>query len=107
MSVIKLSELETKENVKGIKYKKVLNNKNVEVRNLILSEGDLVPEHKVLVDVFFHVVEGKGTIMIGDTDYELDEKDFIVCPPNTLMKVMANRGEKFNILNVKTPALNA
>lgn len=107
MSVIKLSELETKENVRGIRMRKVLANKNVEVRNLILSEGELVPEHKVPVDVFFHVMEGKGTILIGDTEHELDEKDFIVCPPNTLMKVMANRGEKFSILNVKTPALNA
>ena len=106
MSVIKLKDLESQKNMRGIMTKDVLKNENVQVKNLILKAGDVVPEHQVPVDVFFHVIEGKGAIMIGDKTYQLDEKDFITCPPNTKMKVMANRGEKFSILNVKTPALN-
>ena len=106
MSVIKLENLKAEENMRGIMTRDVLKNENVQVKNLILEEGDVVPAHQVPVDVFFHVMEGKGSIMIGDETYQLDEKDFITCPPNTKMKVMADRGDKFNILNVKTPALN-
>ena len=106
MSVIKLEELKAEENMRGIMTRDVLKNENVQVKNLILEQGDVVPAHQVPVDVFFHVIEGKGTIMIGDETYQLDEKDFITCPPNTKMRVMADRGTKFNILNVKTPALN-
>lgn len=106
MSVIKLENLKAEENMRGIMTRDVLKNENVQVKNLILEEGDVVPAHQVPVDVFFHVMEGKGSIMIGDETYQLEEKDFITCPPNTKMKVMADRGDKFNILNVKTPALN-
>ncbi len=106
MSVIKLENLKAEENMRGIMTRDVLKNENVQVKNLILEEGDVVPAHQVPVDVFFHVMEGKGSIIIRDETYQLDEKDFITCPPNTKMKVMADRGDKFNILNVKTPALN-
>ncbi len=106
MSVIKLEELKAEENMRGIMTRDVLKNENVQVKNLLLEEGDIVPAHQVPVDVFFHVMEGKGTIIIGDESYKLDKKEFITCPPNTKMKVMADRGSKFNILNVKTPALN-
>lgn len=106
MSVINLDNLTAEENMRGIMTKDVLKNENVQVKNLILEKGDVVPEHQVPVNVFFHVIEGKGTIMIGDKKYELNEKDFITCPLNTPMKVMADRGVSFNIINVKTPALN-
>lgn len=105
MTVIKLDELKSEKNMRGIMTKDVLKNENVQVKNLLLNKGDVVPEHKVPVDVFFHVIEGKGTIKIGNSEYVLEEKDFITCPPNTKMKVMANKGENFNIINVKTPSM--
>lgn len=105
MSVINLDDLTAEKNMRGIMTKDVLKNENVQVKNLILEKGDVVPEHQVSVNVFFHVLEGKGTIAIGEKKYELNEKDFITFPPNTPMKVMADRGERFNIINVKAPAL--
>lgn len=106
MGVIKLDKLKSEKNMRGIMTKNVLKSENVQVKNLLLKEGDVIPEHQVPVDVFFHVIEGKGTIQIGETEYELEEKDFITCSPNTKMKLMANKGEIFNILNVKTPSMN-
>lgn len=105
MSVIKLDDLKSEKNMRGIMTKDVLKNDNVQVKNLLLEKGDVIPEHKVPVDVFFHVIEGRGTIQIGDNEYELEETDFITCPPNTKMKVMANKDKNFNILNVKTPSM--
>jgi quercetin dioxygenase-like cupin family protein len=106
LKVIKLGDLKTKENMRGIMTKDVLKNDNVQVKNLILKPGDIIPSHQVSVDVFFHVLEGEGTIILDGEEFKLSEKDFITCPPNTPMKVKADQGVKFNVLNVKTPALN-
>ncbi len=105
MSVIKLENIETEKNKRGIKTKNIIKNDNVEVKNLILEQGDVIPAHQVSVDVLFHVIEGQGSIMIGEVVYGLKAKDFISCPPNTPMKVMADKGEKFRVLNIKTPSL--
>jgi quercetin dioxygenase-like cupin family protein len=73
--------------------------------NLVLTPGDVVPEHSVPVDVFFYIVEGKGTLKIGDEAEVVEAKDIILCPPNTEMSLKADQDEEFVVLNVKTPSL--
>ncbi|MFW6001482.1 MAG: cupin domain-containing protein [Halanaerobium sp.] len=105
MEIIKLEELEGKTNKRGVVAKAVLKNDNAQVMNLILSEGDIVPAHQVPVDVFFYVREGKGTLRIGEESNIVEEGTIITCPPNTEMELKADQGEKFEVLNVKTPSL--
>ncbi|MCC3144523.1 cupin domain-containing protein [Halanaerobium sp. Z-7514] len=105
MEIIKLEELEGKKNKRGVVAKAVLKNDNAQVMNLILSPGDLVPPHQVPVDVFFYIVDGKGTLSIGDDSAVVEAGTVITCPPNTKMKLEADRGEKFEVLKVKTPSL--
>lgn len=105
VEIIKLEELEGKTNKRGVVAKAVLKNDNAQVMNLILSEGDIVPAHQVPVDVFFYVREGKGTLRIGEESNIVEEGTIITCPPNTEMELKADQGEKFEVLNVKTPSL--
>jgi quercetin dioxygenase-like cupin family protein len=105
VEIIKLEELEGKTNKRGVVAKAVLKNDNAQVMNLILSEGDIVPAHQVPVDVFFYVREGKGTLRIGEESNVVEEGTIITCPPNTEMELKADQGEKFEVLNVKTPSL--
>ncbi|MBS3811302.1 MAG: cupin domain-containing protein [Halanaerobiales bacterium] len=105
MSIIRLENIETEKNKRGIKIKNIIKNDNVAVKNLILEQSDVIVAHQVSVDVLFHVIEGQGSIMIGEEVYGLKAKDFISCPPNTPMKVMADKGVKFSVLNIKTPSL--
>ena len=105
MDIIKMEEVEGKENKRGVTAKQLMKNDDVQVMNLVLRPGDVVPEHSVPVNVFFYIVEGKGTLQIGEEKTVVEAKDIIPCPPNTEMSLVADQGEKFKVLNVKTPSL--
>ncbi|MEC9490390.1 MAG: cupin domain-containing protein [Halanaerobiales bacterium] len=105
MEIIKLSELEAKKNKRGVTVKSVFKHENAQVMNLVLSPGDRVPGHQVSVDVFFYIKEGKGTLRIGEESNVVEAGTIITCPPNTEMELNADQGEKFEVLNVKTPSL--
>ena len=105
MKIIKLDEVEGRKNKRGVIAKKILHNDDVQVMNLVLEAGDIVPEHSVPVNVFFYIVEGKGALQIGEEEKVVEVKDIIPCPPNTKMRLEADQDEKFVVLNVKTPSL--
>ena len=105
MEIIKMEEMEGNKNKRGVIAKKLIDHENTKVMNLVLSSGDSIPEHSVPVDVFFYVVEGKGTLQIGDESVVVTSNDIVTVPPETKMSVKADQGEKFSVLNVKTPGL--
>ena len=89
----------------GVLAKHLLRHKNATITNINLEEGDTIPEHAVPVDVFFYIVEGKGTLKIGDSESVVSQTDIIYCPPNTNMSLKADQNDRFYVLNVKTPSL--
>ncbi|GAB6098257.1 hypothetical protein JCM16358_01360 [Halanaerocella petrolearia] len=105
MEIIKMDQMEGNKRWEGITVKKILKNDDTQVMNLVLESGDEVPEHSVPVNVFFYIVEGKGTLRIGDDQKVVETKDIIPCAPNTKMSLKADQGEGFVVLNVKTPSL--
>ena len=105
MKIIKMEEIAGQENKRGVIAKQLLKNDDVQVMNLVLSPGDVVPEHSVPVNVFFYIVEGKGTLKIGEEKKVVEAKDIVPCPPSTEMSLSADQGEDFKVLNVKTPSL--
>lgn len=103
MQIIKMNEIEGSVNPRGVLAKQLLSHEHTKIMNLVLKPGDEVPQHKVPVDVFFYVVSGKGTIMIGEEKSVLEATDIVVCPPQEAMALWADQGEEFSVLNVKTP----
>ncbi len=105
MNIIRHSEIKGELNKKGFLTKTLVMNKHVAVRNIILNPGEIILPHSVEVDVFFYVIKGEGTIIIGKEENHVTEEDIVICPPNTAMSVKANQNQKFSFLNVKTPSL--
>ncbi len=105
MSIIRMAKMPGEINKKGFLTKTLINHKNAAVRNLVLQVGEVIPPHNVEVDVFFLVISGSGTIVIGNEENLVVTGDIVVCPPNTDMSVKANQGVVFSFLNVKTPSL--
>lgn len=101
-----MKEVEGRKNKRGVVAKQLLKSENVQVMNLVLEPGDIVPEHSVPVDVFFYIVSGRGTIKIGSEEEVVEATDIITCEPGTDMSLKADQGEKFIVLNVKTPSLS-
>ena len=105
MQIIKMNEIEGSTNKRGVTSKQLHKNEDVQLMNLILQPGDVVPAHAVPVNVFFYVVSGKGTLQIGDEEKVVEASDIIPCPPDTKMSLKADQGKEFNVINVKTPSL--
>jgi len=105
MNVIKMNELKGGINQKGILMKILVDHEHATVRNLVLYSKQVIPPHQVLVDVFFYIVEGKGSIQIGEIKMDVEAQDIVLCPPNTLMSIFADKGTTLSFLNVKTPKL--
>jgi len=105
MEIIRMNQIEGTINKRGVLVRQLVHHKNTTVMNLCLKPGDEVPPHAVPVDVFFYIVEGKGSLRIGDEESVVEAKDIIICPPNTKMSLKADQGEEFIVLNVKTPSL--
>ncbi len=105
MSLIRLKDVKGEINKKGFLTKTLINHKNAAVRNILLEVGDVIPPHQVPVDVFFYVIEGSGSIVIGEETHDVKATDVVLCPPNTDMSVKADKGVPFSFLNVKTPSL--
>lgn len=104
MQIIRMREVEGKINQRGVEAKLLIQHENAKVMNLVLQPGNVIPEHKVPVNVFFYVVQGKGTIKIGSEESVVRETDIILCPPNTEMSLRADQNDTFVVLNVKTPS---
>jgi quercetin dioxygenase-like cupin family protein len=105
MNIQKINSVKGEVNRRGVVAKELINHEHVKVMNLVMDPGDNVPEHAVPVDVFFYVVTGKGTLKIGDETAVVEANDIIECPKNTKMALWADQGEKFSVLNVKTPTI--
>ena len=105
MEIIKLSEIEFEKNAKNVLFKIVHKNENVTITNIKLNTDEKVPPHKVPVDVFFYIIKGSGKITIGEETKDVTANEIIICPPNTMMSLWADKGEEFVFINVKTPSL--
>ncbi len=105
MAVIKIDSINEFRTKTGVLAKQLLKHDNVTVMYISLDPQDAIPEHSVAVDVFFYVISGKGTIKIGEDEGIVEKTDIITCPPNTMMSLKADQGEKFIVLNVKTPSV--
>lgn len=103
MNIIKIDEVEGKVNKRGVVVKELIDIDPVRVINISLKPGESVPDHKVPVEVFFYILEGKGTLRIGDEKAVVKANDIITCPKETIMSLKADQGETFSFLNVKTP----
>jgi quercetin dioxygenase-like cupin family protein len=104
MSLIKREEIQAKVNKKGILMKTLVDHKDATVRNLLLKPNQSIPPHQVPVHVLFYVIEGQGTINIGEQSYAVKNQDMVTCSPNTPMSVQAS-STGLSFLNIKTPSL--
>jgi mannose-6-phosphate isomerase-like protein (cupin superfamily) len=70
---------------------------------MALKPGQSLKKHVTPVDVFFYILEGKGTVEIGDEKQEV-EKDMLIESPKNSPHLLSNTGEgTFRFLVVKVP----
>lgn len=64
---------------KGIVLNKV---NNVELVELTIKHGGLVPEHSLPMEVVFYVVSGKGKLVVEEKEWEMQPGDSVKVKAN-------------------------
>jgi quercetin dioxygenase-like cupin family protein len=103
MKVIKVNELPYMKTGWGVKGKPIIDIPEVGIMNLVLEPGEKVPSHKTPVDVLFQVIEGKGTVTIGDEAEVVETGNIVVSPIQIPHALEANQGCVFSVYVIKVP----
>ena len=91
------------QNPHGIEARKIHDNEKVQTVHITLQPGEKLIKHSTLVDVFFYVLEGAGTVEIGDDEKEVSVDDLIDSPANIPHGWFNNNNSILRFLVVKTP----
>lgn len=103
MKSIKLSQAEPKQNPHGIEVKALYSQADAQVMHMTLQPGESLKPHKTPVDVFFYVLEGNPTILVGEESF-VAEKDTLIESPKEIIHCISNDGNTIaRVLVVKTP----
>jgi len=103
MKVIKVNELPYMQTGWGVKGKPIIDMPEVGIINLVLESGEKVPSHKTPVDVLFQVIEGKGTITIGDETQIVEAGNIVISPLQIPHALEANQDCVFSVYVIKVP----
>ena len=103
MKTIKYTDVETTKNPHGVDARKIHDNDNVQVVHILLKEGESLKKHATPVDVFFYILEGVGTVEIGN-EKQTVSKDMLIESPKNIPHCLSNNSTAdFRVLVVKTP----
>jgi quercetin dioxygenase-like cupin family protein len=70
---------------------------------MCLEPGQELTPHKAPLRLLMYVVEGKGTVTVGDEQIEADEKTGILCDPMTPHGFKADKGSRLVVMAIVTP----
>jgi len=82
MKIAKVSETGTFQNPHGIDARKLMDLPKAQVVHMKLGPGDSLKKHITPVDVFFYVLEGEGSVEIGDEKITVSTDTLIESPAN-------------------------
>lgn len=103
MEIIKLAARPLMQTAWGIQGKMVIDLPDIGIINLILKPGESVPSHKTPVDVLFQVIEGEGTITVGEESAVVSAGDIVVSPAQIPHSLEATQGCLFSVYVMKVP----
>ena len=101
MKITRIEKTATFQNIHSVEAKQIYDTENAQVIHMSLQPGQSLKKHTTPVDVFFYILEGKGTVEIGDEKQPV-QKDELVESPKGIPHLLENSGESvFRFLVVK------
>ena len=103
MEIVQVNNQKPKENMHHVDARAVYNKPHAQVVIISLHPKESLKPHKTPVDVFFYVLEGTGTVTIGDEQHRAS-KDTIIHSPANIIHSWSNESDALvRIMVVKTP----
>ena len=103
MKITKVKEAAKKENPHKVEVRALYNKDTAQAMHITLQPGEELKAHITPVDVFFYVLEGNPTVLVGN-EKQTVEKDTLVESPKDIVHCLYNKTDKIaRILVVKAP----
>ncbi|MDD3696338.1 MAG: cupin domain-containing protein [Lentisphaeria bacterium] len=103
MKIIDVLQAPELPNPHKIKVSKLYDTEHAQVMHITLLPGEKLLRHITPVDVFFYVLQGSGTVEIGE-EKEQVSKDMLIDSPAGIPHCWYNEGsENLRIMVVKIP----
>jgi quercetin dioxygenase-like cupin family protein len=107
MNIRNYATEETKQTPHGLEIKQVYAKENAHAMHISLKAGESLRPHITPVDVFFYILEGTPTVVVGEEEY-IASVDDVIESPKDIMHYLKNDSDKLaRILVVKAPAPTA
>lgn len=103
MKTINYLDTAAVKNPHGIEAKKIHENNHVQAVHISLNPGEKLIKHSTPIDVFFYVLEGSGSVEIGDEIKDVAKDTLIDSPANIPHGWFNNSNSVLRFLVVKTP----
>lgn len=103
MKITKVYDCEIKETPHKMDIRNIYNHENAQVMHITLKPSEALKPHITPVDVFFYILEGTPSVLIGNEKTEVS-KDTLVESPKDIVHCLYNDSEVLaRILVVKAP----
>ncbi len=103
IKIIEVNKVDIADTPHEVAVKKLYSFEHATIVHIELKPGESLKKHKTPVDVLFYVIEGEGTVEIGN-EQELISKDQLIFSPAKIPHRLLNNSEKiFRFLVIKTP----
>ena len=103
MKIIDIKKINAHPNSHDVEAKKLYDTEHAMVVHIALKPGESLKRHITPVDVFFYILQGKGTVEIGDEMQDV-APDTLIESPARVPHCLHNRGnDLFRVLVVKVP----
>ena len=103
MKITKYQDQEINPNPHGVDVRKLYDKESAQVVHITLQPGESLKSHKTPVDVFFVVLEGTPTILVGDEELVCEKDSLIESPANIVHNIRNASNSLTRILVVKAP----
>ena len=101
-----LADFGTMENAHGVDARNIYDTENAMIVHITLQPGEGLKRHITPVDVAFYVLEGKGTVEIGEEKQEVSKDTLIESPKNIMHCWYNTSGADLRFMVVKAPKPN-
>jgi quercetin dioxygenase-like cupin family protein len=103
MKIHEVAKAEPKPNPHGADVRMLYNHESAQAIHITLKPGESLKRHITPTDVFFYILEGRGTVEVGEEKQEVSADTLVESPANIVHCLYNTGKEDFRVLVVKAP----
>ncbi|MBC7253150.1 MAG: cupin domain-containing protein [Actinobacteria bacterium] len=103
MKVVDVRQAETTPNPHGVQAARVYDTEHAQAVHILLRSGESLKRHVTPVDVFFCVLEGEGTVEIGEERRRVGQDTLVESPARIPHRWVNDGAGDLRVLVVKVP----